>query len=106
MNNAIKFSDMGTIELQLEGHAHEEAYELRFTVRDQGIGISEQDQKKLFKPFSQADESISRRYGGTGLGLAICLRLVEVMGTFSLKSQLRKGLRSPLVFSFQWLTSR
>jgi PAS domain S-box-containing protein len=80
-NNAIKFTGEGEIEIrvslnQLSGHFAE----LRFMVRDTGIGLSAEEVGKLFQSFTQADTSITRKYGGTGLGLAICKTLVELMG--------------------------
>ena len=84
LSNAIKFTDKGGVSLQVNvtrfddpatGKTH-----LRFEVQDCGIGIPEAVCEKLFKKFSQADNSVTRRYGGTGLGLAICKQLVELMG--------------------------
>lgn len=65
---------------------------IRFSIKDDGIGISPKDQKKIFEPFSQADGSISRKYGGTGLGLAICLNIVKMLGSeIELESKVNKG---------------
>jgi signal transduction histidine kinase len=92
-SNAIKFSDKGVVSLVVDGQfLNDKTYALTCRVRDQGIGISESDQEKLFRPFSQADASISRRFGGTGLGLAICHRLVDAMeGKISVTSVLGEG---------------
>jgi PAS domain S-box-containing protein len=79
--NAVKFTTAGTVALHvtLERPIEDRPW-IRFAVRDTGIGISEEKRKRLFKPFSQVDDSTTRRYGGTGLGLAICRQLVEMMG--------------------------
>ncbi|QSX31754.1 PAS domain S-box protein [Shewanella cyperi] len=81
MNNAIKFTERGEIMLTVTDLAQQDdELVLRFTVRDSGIGLTAEQQAKLFKSFSQADSSTTRKYGGTGLGLAICKQLVELMG--------------------------
>ncbi|GEM_PF-5110582 len=81
VGNAIKFTETGTVkvDLSLEQREQEQVW-LRMSVLDTGIGISEQNRTKLFKPFSQVDSSHTRRFGGTGLGLHICRQLVERMG--------------------------
>ncbi len=81
VTNAIKFTDRGEVVVSVRVEKSEERQcLLRFEVRDTGVGITEEQQKKLFLPFSQADSSTTRKYGGTGLGLVICRRLVEMMG--------------------------
>jgi signal transduction histidine kinase/DNA-binding response OmpR family regulator/HPt (histidine-containing phosphotransfer) domain-containing protein len=82
LSNAIKFTDKGEVELKLEFEPRdEERGFFSFSVRDTGIGIRESDKVKLFKAFSQADTSTTRRYGGTGLGLIISNSLAEKMGS-------------------------
>ncbi len=79
--NAVKFTARGTVELRVRADAATSAPRmLHFSVRDTGIGISAEEQARLFQPFTQADSSTTRRYGGTGLGLVICKRLIELMG--------------------------
>ncbi len=81
ISNAAKFTDEGeiVIRVELEERIGNEVV-IRFSVRDTGIGISAEAQKKLFSAFTQADSSTTRKYGGTGLGLAICKKLTELMG--------------------------
>ncbi len=80
-NNAIKFTDTGEVALEVAQPGEKDGeIELRFSVRDTGIGMSEEVRKRLFQSFTQADASTTRRFGGTGLGLAICRKLVELMG--------------------------
>ena len=81
VSNAIKFTERGEITLSVQCMTiQNERVVLRFAVTDTGIGISPEQRERLFKPFSQADLSTTRKYGGTGLGLAISRRLVEMMG--------------------------
>jgi PAS domain S-box-containing protein len=81
LSNAVKFTERGQITLQVDGGERSNGRSwLRFLVQDTGIGIAKADLDRLFLPFSQADASITRRYGGTGLGLAICRQLVALMG--------------------------
>ena len=81
VNNAVKFTERGEIRLNIELLERPgEKVQLKFSVRDSGIGMTKEQAAKLFQPFTQADMSTTRKHGGTGLGLTICLRLVELMG--------------------------
>ena len=80
VGNAVKFTDQGWIEVALYARQEGEHWRLGCRVTDTGIGIDPAKVPQLFERFTQADASISRRFGGTGLGLAICKRLVEEMG--------------------------
>jgi CheY-like chemotaxis protein len=101
VSNAIKFTENGTIVITVSSQLLEQStntHELRFDVRDTGIGICDQQISRLFKAFSQADKSITRQYGGTGLGLVICKQLCELMGgTISVTSTV--GVGSTFSFS-------
>ncbi len=80
IGNALKFTASGKVLLRAElAGGHGEEIEVRFSVADTGIGVSREDQARLFRPFVQAKDYSSRKYGGTGLGLAICKHLVELM---------------------------
>jgi two-component system sensor histidine kinase/response regulator len=81
VNNAVKFTERGEIRLNIEPLERTgEKVQLKFSVRDTGIGMTREQAAKLFQPFTQADMSTTRKHGGTGLGLTICRRLVELMG--------------------------
>ncbi|MBF0550809.1 MAG: PAS domain S-box protein, partial [Deltaproteobacteria bacterium] len=81
IGNAIKFTDAGEVVLEVESSVQtDDAVALHFCVRDTGIGISDDKIDKIFEPFIQSDNFITREYGGTGLGLTICSKLVSLMG--------------------------
>ena len=98
-NNAVKFTHQGEIVVAVEKIAEDaDAVELRFSVRDSGIGMTPEQCSRMFQSFSQADTSTTRKYGGTGLGLAISKNLVELMhGRIWVESESGKGS----VFGFQ-----
>ena len=98
IGNAIKFTDHGEVVLHvvrntdISNKTHSEEVELHFSIRDTGIGISEEQQQEIFEAFTQADSSIARKFGGTGLGLAIARNLVELMhGTLWVESDTEQG---------------
>ncbi|HMT38499.1 MAG TPA: ATP-binding protein [Thermomonas sp.] len=81
ISNAVKFTERGGVSLAIRRLGESAAqHQLRFEVKDTGIGIDARAQDRLFQAFSQADASTTRLYGGTGLGLAICRRIVTLMG--------------------------
>jgi signal transduction histidine kinase/CheY-like chemotaxis protein/CHASE3 domain sensor protein len=81
VNNAVKFTEHGEVRLIIEPLERAgDKVQLKFAVRDTGIGMTREQSEKLFQPFTQADMSTTRKHGGTGLGLTIARRLVELMG--------------------------
>lgn len=107
VSNAVKFTSKGEVEVQVRTRSTEKVpgsttpvCVLEFSVRDTGIGIAAQHHAKIFRPFTQVDESTTRRFGGTGLGLAICKNIVELMdGTISFTSEL--GVGSTFLFTIR-----
>jgi CheY-like chemotaxis protein len=93
IGNAIKFTERGRVVFTAQVEpAGKGVIAARFIVRDTGIGISPRKQRRIFKPFTQADESAARKYGGTGLGLAICKNLAAMMGgDIGMESEPGKG---------------
>ncbi len=95
LSNAIKFTKQGSVRLEIVSKAETDTtVTVLFVISDTGIGIKEDQMKYLFQSFSQADSTITRKYGGTGLGLAICKGIVEAMGgTLEVESKYLKGSR-------------
>jgi signal transduction histidine kinase len=80
VGNSVKFTQFGEIAVSARLVSREDnRVTLGFSVRDTGIGMTNEEQSKLFQPFIQADSSMTRKYGGTGLGLTISKQLVEMM---------------------------
>ncbi|MEI7891867.1 MAG: response regulator [Myxococcales bacterium] len=93
ISNAVKFTESGEIVVTTKlVERKDNGVELRFEVSDTGIGITESERSRLFQAFSQADSTMTRRFGGSGLGLAICKKLVESMhGTLDVQSEPGQG---------------
>ncbi|OOY53730.1 ATP-binding protein [Solemya velum gill symbiont] len=94
INNAVKFTSEGgkiEVDVSLQAESDRDCV-IRCSIKDNGIGISTEQQEKLFQPFTQADSSTTRKYGGTGLGLVICSQIVKAMGgELQVDSELGKG---------------
>ncbi len=91
--NAIKFTPVGSVTLRVQLEQEQsDRVQLKFSIQDTGIGISDDTRSHLFQAFSQGDSSTTRRFGGTGLGLVVCKNLVELMGgTIDAKGEAGKG---------------
>ncbi|TYQ16057.1 UNVERIFIED_CONTAM: PAS domain S-box-containing protein [Acetivibrio alkalicellulosi] len=103
VSNALKFTDKGDvfIEASLEEET-QEAAKIAFKVKDTGIGMSQETIQKLFKPFTQADASSTRKYGGTGLGLSICRNIISLMnGHINVESDVGKGTTFSFLVEFK-----
>ncbi len=102
LGNALKFTQHGSVTLSIiEISSTNQNTVLKFSVTDTGIGISEEEQARLFRTFSQVDGSITRKYGGTGLGLSISKQLVKIMGgTIGVESN--KGSGSSFYFTLKF----
>jgi signal transduction histidine kinase/ligand-binding sensor domain-containing protein/CheY-like chemotaxis protein len=102
LNNAMKFTERGSVSLHVNLEDGAESPLLHFEVVDTGIGIPKEKHSVIFEAFSQADGSLTRRYGGTGLGLTICKRFVEMMqGRIWVESEPGKGSRFHFTARFQ-----
>lgn len=93
LNNAVKFTDKGSVILRARGQQISRLnLKIHFEIIDTGIGMDQEQIARLFQSYSQADDSIARKYGGTGLGLAICKNLVSLMGgTIHVHSAINEG---------------
>jgi signal transduction histidine kinase/ActR/RegA family two-component response regulator len=105
LSNAVKFTNRGKIELRSElVNQTATDIELRFAIVDNGVGMTPEQQARLFRPFTQAHVSVTRKFGGTGLGLAICKRLVEMMDG-SIGTHSTPGTGSEFWFTIKVLAS-
>ena len=98
VGNSIKFTSEGEVAVVVEQKSVGNKYKLGFEICDTGIGMTDEQQAKIFDPFVQADSSVTRNFGGTGLGLAICEQIVEAMGG---KIQVSSQVGVGSIFSFE-----
>ena len=105
--NAIKFTQEGEVQIVVQPlRSKRRKCRLLFEVRDTGIGIDEKTKRKIFKPFTQADDSTTREYGGSGLGLAISRQLIELMGgRLRVESRAGQGSKFWFILSFDTLST-
>jgi len=104
LSNAIKFTpEFGKINFDIQVLSNENGKsKIKFSIKDSGIGITQIQQKIIFKPFLQADSGISRKFGGTGLGLAICWDIINLLGSkIELNSEINKGSEFSFVLDFK-----
>jgi PAS domain S-box-containing protein len=103
VNNAVKFTNEGHVLVEVSLlEASDQSCRIKFSVSDTGIGLTGEQKDKLFSAFSQADTSVTRRFGGTGLGLSISKRLIEMMkGTISVESEFGRGSTFSFELGFQ-----
>lgn len=103
VGNSIKFTEKGEVVIEVSiVKAKRDNIKVSFKVSDTGIGISEEQQRKIFSPFVQADESTTRKYGGTGLGLSISKHIIEMMyGEMKMESALGEGTRISFTLDFE-----
>jgi signal transduction histidine kinase/CheY-like chemotaxis protein len=92
IGNAIKFTDEGIVSLEIDSQQNNDKSIVEIIIRDTGIGMGKESLEKIFNPFSQADETVTRNFGGTGLGLTICKKIIEKMnGTITVESEEGEG---------------
>lgn len=101
LGNAVKFTESGNIDLQIEIKKQGQKNLLLVRVKDTGIGLSEDHQKRIFARFVQGDASVTRKYGGTGLGLILSRRLAQLMGGDLILEQSAEGEGSSFVFTLE-----
>jgi signal transduction histidine kinase/ActR/RegA family two-component response regulator len=101
LGNAVKFTEKGSVELELQSQPLGEGrYQVLISVTDSGIGITPEQEQRIFQAFTQADASTTRRFGGTGLGLSISAQLVRMMGG-TLKVASKPGIGSTFSFALE-----
>lgn len=105
LGNAVKFTERGSVSLEISVNGEGGTLNVDFCVRDSGIGMTQHEQSRLFKPYSQSDHSIARRYGGTGLGLTISHSLVELLGG-NLQVKSKPGEGSSFFFTLKCAPSK